>query len=66
MANEESPWVAKSKMSSKRSLASYIEQHRDLAEQKGVLDRFLACRTLTRARQVLFGVKRGGRPLRSL
>lgn len=41
-----------------RSLDAYKNIHRKTAEDKGVLSEFLSCRTLTRARIVLYGEKR--------
>ena len=40
-----------------RRLDSYLSMHQETAKKKGVLAEFNACRTLTRARVVLFGSK---------
>lgn len=38
-----------------RSLKNYQLMHYELARSKGVLTEFLACKTLTAARKMLFG-----------
>lgn len=38
-----------------RSLKNYQLMHYELAREKGVLTEFLACKTLTAARRLLFG-----------
>ena len=40
-----------------RSLENYKEMHKQTAKDKKCYERFMACRTLTEARKVLFGVK---------
>lgn len=47
-----------------RSLDNYKKMHRNLAEGRGIGKRFQECTTLTEARKVLFGLKRGNSPLR--
>lgn len=42
-----------------RSLKNYKEMHQDVAKDKGVLAEFNAARTLTAARKIAFGMKRG-------
>lgn len=39
----------------KGRLASYKDLHKGRADKKGVLDKFLAARTLTQARKILRG-----------
>lgn len=38
-----------------RNLENYKKTHRELAEKKGVLREFLAAKTVTQAKKVLFG-----------
>lgn len=47
-----------------RSLSSYKALHRKTAENRGVTREFERAQTLTSARKVLFGLKRGNTPLR--
>ena len=42
-----------------RSLENYKSMHTKTAENKGCKEEFLACKTLTQARKVLFGMKKG-------
>lgn len=42
-----------------RSLENYKQMHVKTAESKGCLDLFMKARTLTEARKILFGVKKG-------
>ncbi len=42
-----------------RSLSNYKIMHKATAEKKGVLNQLLAAKTLTEARKILFGYKRG-------
>jgi len=53
----ESKWIG-------RSLSGYKATHAKTAENKGVLDQFRKATTLTAAKKILFGVKRGNSPLR--
>lgn len=39
------------------SLAGYKAQHQQLATEKGILPQFMAAKTLTEARRLLFGKK---------
>lgn len=48
----ESSWIG-------RSLTNYKAIHADKAKKKGVQDAFEAAKTLTQARKILFGVKKG-------
>lgn len=38
-----------------RSLANYKSMHAERARERGVLEAFLACKTLTAARRLAFG-----------
>jgi hypothetical protein len=38
-----------------RDLNNYKSMHRETARAKGVLEAFMACKTLTAARRLLFG-----------
>jgi len=38
-----------------RNLKNYKSMHTETAREKGVLEAFLACKTLTAARRLLFG-----------
>ena len=44
-----------------RSLEGYKEALKAKAEERGVLNSFLKAQTLTQARKILWGVKKGGR-----
>jgi len=44
-----------------RSLDNYKNMHAKLAKEKGVSVEFQACKTLTQARKVLFGFKKGNK-----
>lgn len=49
--NEKSGWKG-------RSLENYKEMHKETADRNGVIREFLAARTLTQARKILFGEKK--------
>lgn len=42
-----------------RSLENYKLQHAETAKRKGVYEMFMSAPTLTRARAILFGTKKG-------
>lgn len=42
-----------------RSLKNYQQMHHETARKKGVLEAFNAAPTLTKARKILFGLKKG-------
>lgn len=44
-----------------RSLENYKIQQRKVAESKNVLEQFLAAKTLTKARQIVYGIKKGSK-----
>jgi len=50
--NTDSKWFG-------RSLTNYKEQHTSTAKNKGVAKEFQAAPTLTQARKILFGFKKG-------
>ena len=53
----ESKWIGP-------NLANYKSQHAKTADERGVAKEFAKAQTLTAARKVLFGTKRGSAPLR--
>jgi hypothetical protein len=53
----ESRWIG-------RSLSNYKAQHRGTAERKGVETQFQKAQTLTAAKKILFGHKKGNALLR--
>lgn len=42
-----------------RSLDNYKRMHRNTVEKKGVIEAFTGAKTLTQAKKILFGYKRG-------
>jgi hypothetical protein len=48
-----------------RSLDNYKSMHDSTAKNKDVYESFMRARTLTEARKILFGTKKGQRPIKS-
>ena len=54
---KESTWVG-------RNLSNYKAMHKKTAEDRGVAKELAKAQTLTAARKIVFGLKRGNAPLR--